>query len=288
MTYNNTPLKAFVINLDDYKENFKKLKPYLENLGLEVHRFNAINGNKDEHLQYKSYIHPLALEFTPKSIIGCALSHLLLVNYITKNFNDDYYLIMEDDAYPLEKYNNSNAFYEKINTTISEVNNIDSNWDIINLHTDLKCSNNNNINILSGSAAAYLINKNIKKNILQSKIYHIPDILTNITTNKYKSTENIFYTDESASTNRIFKSIYLLDLKLFILSLFMNIECGEKSHIYFLTFKLLKINNTNYTLNNLFDFIFITLFGIIFLLIILIILFHFKYNSKKIITKTKI
>jgi hypothetical protein len=288
MTYNNTPLKAFVINLDDYKENFEKQKPYLENLGLEVHRFKAINGNKDEHLQYKSYIHPVALEFTPKSVIGCGLSHLLLVKYITENFNDDYYLIMEDDAHPLEKYNNTKAFYAKINTTISEVSNIDPNWDIINLHTDLKCTTTNNINILSGSAAAYLISKNITKKLLQYKIYHTPDILTNFTTNKYKSTENLFYTDERSSTNRIFNNnIYLLDLKLLLISLFMNIECGEKSHIYFLTFKLFKINNTNYTLNNLLDFIFITLFIIIIILSILI-LYFFKYNSKKIITKTKI
>jgi GR25 family glycosyltransferase involved in LPS biosynthesis len=90
MTYNNTPLKAFVINLDEYKDNFEKQKPYLENLGLEVHRFKAINGNKDEHLQYKSYIHPLALEFTPKSAIGCTLSHILVAKHISINYNGNF------------------------------------------------------------------------------------------------------------------------------------------------------------------------------------------------------
>ena len=42
-------LKTFVINLDDYKENYLKQLPYLENIGLKVERFNGINALKDEH-----------------------------------------------------------------------------------------------------------------------------------------------------------------------------------------------------------------------------------------------
>ena len=79
-------LKTFVINLDDYKENYLKQLPYLESIGLKVERFSGINALKDEHLkpEYKQYISNFAFNFTPKSVIGCALSHILCCKYIYK------------------------------------------------------------------------------------------------------------------------------------------------------------------------------------------------------------
>ena len=51
-------LKTFVINLDDYKENYSKQLPYLKSIGLNVERFSGINALKDEHLkpEYQEYI----------------------------------------------------------------------------------------------------------------------------------------------------------------------------------------------------------------------------------------
>ena len=43
-------LKTFVINLDDYKANYTKQLPFLENIGLKVDRFSGNNALKDEHL----------------------------------------------------------------------------------------------------------------------------------------------------------------------------------------------------------------------------------------------
>ena len=87
-------LKNFVINLDDYKENYIKQLPYLESIGLKVERFSGINALKDQHLkteyiqyiQYIQYISNFALNFTPKSVIGCALSHILCCKYIFDMF----------------------------------------------------------------------------------------------------------------------------------------------------------------------------------------------------------
>ena len=81
-------LKTFVINLDEYKANYNKQLPYLESLGLKVERFKGINAIKDEHLnpEYSPYISTYALNFTPKSIIGCSLSHILCCKYIYENF----------------------------------------------------------------------------------------------------------------------------------------------------------------------------------------------------------
>ena len=44
-------LKTFIINLDDYKENYNKQLPYLKSIGLKVERFSGINALKDEHLK---------------------------------------------------------------------------------------------------------------------------------------------------------------------------------------------------------------------------------------------
>ena len=42
-------LKTFIINLNDYIDNYKKQKPYLEELGLNPIRFSGINAIKNEH-----------------------------------------------------------------------------------------------------------------------------------------------------------------------------------------------------------------------------------------------
>ena len=48
MNENYSNLKTLVINLDDYINNYNKQLPYLENLGLNVERFKAINAIKNE------------------------------------------------------------------------------------------------------------------------------------------------------------------------------------------------------------------------------------------------
>ena len=114
INYDYSNLKTFVINLKDYRNNYKKQLPYLENIGLDIECFNGINALKDEHLNpiYKEYISKFALNFTPKSVIGCALSHILCCKHIYENYiinessyggKTPFFLIIEDDAYP--KYN---------------------------------------------------------------------------------------------------------------------------------------------------------------------------------------
>ena len=108
--YNNT--LVYVINLDKYKNNYNKQLPYLNELGLKVNRFRGINAIKDEHLnnkynKYNKYISKFAINFKPKSIIGCGLSHMMCCKHIYDNYINtdnniyDYFLIMEDDAYPI-------------------------------------------------------------------------------------------------------------------------------------------------------------------------------------------
>jgi len=282
-------LKTFVINLDDYKENYTKQLPYLENIGLKVERFKGINALKDEHLksEYKEYISNVALNFAPKSVIGCALSHILCCKYIFDNYinqqdnNNEtklnessyggkipYFLIMEDDAFP--KYNKL-EFYEKLNKAISEIVLLDYNWEIIQLHSDafFPTKNTYNTHFLTGSTGAYLISINGIKKTINDKIYsHIDFFQHNfITYRKYRFKENLFYTNEKDSLNRNINKIknlsyYSLYLKSYLLELFnkytnLLLLRGEKSYANFLEFKLLKLPyfKKEYTGNEIIDYL---------------------------------
>ena len=276
-------LKTFVINLDDYKENYNKQLPYLESLGLKIERFSGINALKDEHLkpEYKQYISNFALNCTPKSVIGCALSHILCCKHIYENYinlednniacgaiSPQYFLIMEDDAFP--KYNKT-EFYEQLNKTIYDIQILDPNWEIIQLHSDFmyETKETYNVHLICGSTAAYLISINgIKKNI-NDKIYSHIDVFQHnfIKYRKYRAKENLFYTNEKDSLNRNINktknlSYYSLYLKAYILKLFNNYTNliklrGEKSYANFLEFKILKLPyfKKEYTANETIDYL---------------------------------
>ena len=303
-------LKIFVINLDDYKENYEKQLPYLESIGLKVERFKGINALKDEHLNtiYKQYISKFAFNFTPKSVIGCALSHILCCKYIYNNYinlednnneiklndllygdNTPFFLIMEDDAFP--KYNKI-EFYEKLNKAIGEIVLLDYNWEIIQLHSDFfyPTKNSYNTHFLTASGAAYLISINGIKKTINDKIYsHIDFFQHNfITYRKYRVKENLFYTNEKDSLNRNINKIknlsyYSLYLKSYLLELFNKytnlIELrGEKKYEIFLEFKILKLPyfKKEYTANEFIDYL------IGFLLTKKIIYYMNKINNNEI------
>lgn len=269
-------LKTYVINLYDYQENYKKQLPHLENIGLKVYQFFGINALKDEHLnsEYKKYISNFAFNFTPKSVIGCALSHILCCKHIYNNHitcskkYPEFFLIMEDDAFP--KYNKL-EFYKRINKTIEDIEILDPNWDIIQLHSDFiyETKKTYTAHLLSGSTAAYLISINgIKKN-MNDKIYSHIDIFQYnfIKYKKYRSKENLFYTNENKSLNRSINKAknfkyYSLYLKAYILKLFNNYTNllklrGEKSYANFLEFKIFKLPSfkKEYTVNEFIDYL---------------------------------
>ena len=277
-------LKTFVINLDDYKENYIKQLAYLENLGLKVKRFVGTNALKDEHLkpEYREYISKFALNFTPKSVIGCALSHILCCKHIYENYinlednnniargaiSPQYFLIMEDDAFP--KYNKS-EFYQELNKTISDIQILDPNWEIIQLHSDAfyPTTNTYSTHFACGSTAAYLISESGLKKNLKSKILSHMDFIEHnfIKFRKYRAKENLFYTNEKDSLNRninktkniSYYSLYLKSYLLEVINKYTNLLKlrGEKSYANFLEFKILKLPyfKKEYTANELIDYL---------------------------------
>jgi len=268
--YNN--LKTLVINLDDYIDNYNKQLTYLENIGLNVERFSAINAKKNEHLNqsYKKYISKFALNFQPKSVIGCGLSHILCCKYIDDNYinNFDYFLIMEDDAFPLYE---KEEFNSHLNNNLNEINLLDKNWDIIQLHSDafFPTTQTYNTHYICGSTAAYLISKNgINKMLKEKVVSHADYIQQNfIKFNKYRVKNNLFYTNEDESLNRsISKKLSYYNLSLttkskfieFINKYIISIPLrGEKTYKHFLEFKILKLPymKKEYTANEVIDYL---------------------------------
>ena len=272
-------LKTYVINLDDYISNYSKQLPYLLNIGLIVERFSGINAIKNEHLkpEYQQYISSFAKNFAPKSVIGCALSHILCCKHIKSNYSEKtndpipYFLIMEDDAFPLY---NSEEFYKHLNKSIYEIQLLDSKWDIILLHSDgfFPTKDTYNTHIVCGSAAAYLISLNGINKTLNNKIYnHIDLVMHNfITFNKYKTKENLFYTNEKTSLNRgqvtsklnyKYYSLFLKSKFCELLNYYTHIIPlrGEKNYQHFFEFKILRepLFEKEFNGSDLLDYLFI-------------------------------
>ena len=271
-------LKTVVISLDDYEANYTKQLPHLLNIGLHVERFSGINALKNEHLkpEYQQYISNYAKNFAPKSMIGCSLSHILCCKHIKSNYRGKteslpYFLIMEDDAFPLY---NSEEFYEHLNKSIYEIQLLDSNWDIIQLHSDciLPTKDTYNTHIACGSTAAYLISLNGINKTSTSKIYGYADFIQHnfIKYNKYRTKENLFYTNEKTSLSRTqvksklnykYYSLLLKSKFCELLNKYTHIIPlrGEKKYQHFFEFKLLKepFFNTEFIVNDLLDYLFI-------------------------------
>ena len=275
--YGYTNLKSFTINLDDYKVNYEKQASELLKLGLVSERFSGVNALKDEHFKssYKKYVSNFALNYTPKSVIGCALSHIMCCKYIYKNYIKkrksreglvNYFLIMEDDVFPLY---NKDEFYEKLNKTLYDIQILDNNWEIIQLHSDgiMPTIETYSTHIGSISAAAYLISKTAIKKTLNSKIYSHIDLIHHnfINYNKYRAKENLFYSDEKTSLNRIVSyklSSYSLFFKskLFeFINYYTNIIQlrGEKKFLHYFEYKVFKepFFNKEFNTNDIIDYI---------------------------------
>ena len=272
-------LKTYVINLDDYEANYTKQLPHLLNIGLHVEKFSGINALKDEHLkpEYQQYISTYAKNFAPKSTIGCSLSHILCCKHIKATYSEKtnepmpFFLIMEDDAFPLY---NSEEFYEHFNKSIYEIQLLDSKWDIIQLHSDciLPTKDTYNTHIACGSAAAYLISPDAINKTSTSKIYGYADFIQHnfIKYNKYRTKENLFYTNEKTSLSRTqvksklnykYYSLLLKSKFCELLNKYTHIIplCGEKKYQHFFEFKALRepFFNKEFNTNDLIDYLFI-------------------------------
>lgn len=227
---------TFVISLN---EGLGKQGEALREAGLDPVLFKGVDGRKGEDSKHKDRLATFCEHTCPGSVKGIGLSHILLAEHLYQR-GISLALILEDDAYPFEKFN----LEKEIDKVLSEV---PDDWEIIKLHTGGNCLNGSNKNKLSNnSAAAYLINdRGIEKLRTLKLFYHI-DMQKNYIFNIYKSKVNLFWTDEKKSTNRK-DDTYLLAP---VLEYINPVTCGEQNYNNFLSFKKFRIPFTNIELTN--------------------------------------
>ena len=196
---------TYVINLEQDKLKYEKIKQNLNDNNIVPKRFNAIYG-KNVKSEYDGHLTHYCKYTCPKSVIGCGLSHILLSKHLLNNDTNEYALVLEDDAIV-----NHNNIKDKINNI---VNHSPKNWEIIILYCQGYCKYYDKKNLVKddkfikttyqGSFAAYLINKKGQEKLSKIKLNgHIDNqILFSNKINSYSFSKKIFKTDESESGNR--------------------------------------------------------------------------------------
>jgi GR25 family glycosyltransferase involved in LPS biosynthesis len=270
--------KTYVINLEKDIENFNVLQTKLNKIGINPIRFNAIYGKEiKDFSKYDKYISNYSKYFSPRGLVGCALSHYTLLDQIYSNYlknkDTEYTLILEDDAIPLIK---DKKVIEDI------IPRIPKDCDILLLYCQGICNYNktNNefikkskINIL-GSTASYLVKNSSIPKLLKKKIYFHIDLQWYNTEiiNFYIYHKMLFNVDENESYNI---NIKLRNLFKFINTINFNDKFNNSTLNELLSFKIFRIPLLGIELSGI---------EIIIYIIIMIIIFTI-YKSKKSINK---
>ena len=113
--------KVYIVNLKKDKKRKKNILNELKKQNLKNYKFiSAVNGNKLKKKEInsliskeKNFINPINTNMS-KSEIGCSLSHIKIYKEIVKS-DIDYALILEDDAFFLNKFTKNLKKFISIN-----------------------------------------------------------------------------------------------------------------------------------------------------------------------------
>jgi len=251
---------TYVINLPEHKQRFLAQRDSLERLGIRPIRVQAYRYEHITDAEIQRHIHAYAHSFMPRSVIGCVYSHMKALELFVNEDPNEVALILEDDAFP------------KLSDINHLLNEYDGVWDAIFLHCDGDCpKSTSEAHSLSGSAAAYFINKNGARKLLEHKWSGHYDSESNKIPGFRKIVvgENTFWTDEKGtmskdeqSANRIKSSsceAIFGDWKLY--------DRGEKTLCHSLGYKRFRIPLIGYEVTNL-DIIVLFMFVIAFVFFI--------------------
>ncbi len=268
--------KTYVINLDKNKDRWNKLSKELLNVGIQPQRFSGYRYNDIDKQEILNKF-GLFYHFSTESMIGCAYSHLKVLEKFLKT-NDKVCLILEDDAYP--KFKNNIELKILLKNIYDNI--LIDQWDIYTLHSDGFINDRfyNFKNMLSMSNAAYFITRQGAINVLNRQVYTHCDLNININNlfgNIIKKIHkiNLFYTkEELLSDNRKNNTNYSI-LDLIISKTIMNKKLlrGEKEWKHIGNHTCINIPIFNYNLSN--SKVIKELFFLYFILI------YVKYPSKK-------
>lgn len=263
---------VYIINLKHENDKYENIIINLKYKKFDnLNRIDAVDGKKIlDFTQYKELFVPYVYHFMPYGAIGGCISHYKTIETIYKKYvkkkektlNDEYALILEDDAIPLYEY----SYIEDL------LKNIPKDADIILLNRFeilqqkkydsffVKKTNNS-----AHPATSYIVKCKTIPKILNKKLFYYFDYTT---FNCYKSL-NIYFTNKDIFKTTFDKSNNLKQREkydgLYILfetiSKFLNIP----NMSFFLSFKAIRIPILNIELNGLNIIYIIILFVVYFL-----------------------
>lgn len=230
--------EIYVINLEKDKERMDNITKLLTDIPFT--RIDAIYGN-DLSLSVECCtdynISLFAKYFTPKSAIGCCLSHIKAAKHFVSHHKKEYVLVLEDDA-----------IFER--DDLHEVNHIINiaprDWYIIKLSNSLEFLNTITDNIFiklsSFYTAAYLLNRSSAEKLSEMYChYHIDVQLWFENLHTYNYMRNIFKQQYANSNNTV---IYQVSSKNNVLH-------------YYLFVKIIRLFNVELSLSHFISVLFI-------------------------------
>jgi hypothetical protein len=161
----------YVINLDKDTERFERIRNKLAPNHFE--RVSAIYG-EDVDITKQENVHSISKYITPKSVVGCNLSHRKAMDRFLNVSVKPYVVIIEDDAEPVGP-NYMTEIAEAIEGMETE------DWDVIKLDylPDIKLKNEYT-SYKTFLTTAYILNKPAAKKILEKPVYYHYDVELNL------------------------------------------------------------------------------------------------------------
>ena len=154
--------KVYVINLQDRPDRWQKINKNFSNTSLELTRWEAVNGKELSEDKIERIATPTCQKICSPAMIGCWMSHFSIWNNIVKN-EEDNVLILEDDAYPVD------GFDQKLKAYWSE---IPKDWDVVYLGCSGSCDKSKFFNyilyFISGKKNKLVYkNKKLQKHVIR-------------------------------------------------------------------------------------------------------------------------
>lgn len=257
----------YVINLDKDTERMKHMEKML--FPNSYTRISGVYGNKQD-FSTNDDIYYLSKLYTPKSALGCALSHRKAMNSFLENSKKEYALILEDDAVPNDEKN----YIHQIENILKEA---PLDWDIIKLdwlvdyvYQFIKPANQKFNQIKTLLLTAYLVNKQSVTKILKHEVFYHYDVDIHLMNLKvYNYHIKIFKQNKEKTISNNHREI-----KNPILQKILT------SNIFNLNYNVVRMGDINFTIS---DFVFF-----IFVLLCVIIIKHNWRKMENMVKKTRL
>jgi hypothetical protein len=107
-------IKYIVINLEERRDRYERFQKEIQNMGIEVERFEAIKTTYEEYPYIKKRTHQNQKYIN--SMLGCKWSHLKILEDNRENEEYEYICIFEDDMKWREIEDISNRIYISLST----------------------------------------------------------------------------------------------------------------------------------------------------------------------------